>query len=87
MDTNHHDGVVFIANGQVGDDIINCSLSTHPVILFGGRDDDTLIGGQGNDVIFGDLGRVHWRDYSSTSEGIVVARAGGKFRFETMHFL
>ena len=37
LDTTTHHGVVFVANGQFDDDIINCSQSSHPVILFGGR--------------------------------------------------
>jgi len=53
LDANDHEGVVFVANGQFGNDMINCTLSTHPVILFGGRGNDTLVGGQGADVIFG----------------------------------
>ena len=59
--TENHDGVVFVANGQAGSDLINATLSTHPVILFGGRGSDTLVGGSGSDVLLGDLGRVLWR--------------------------
>ena len=86
LDTLQHDGVVFVANGQFGDDTINCSQSTHPVILFGGRGQDVLVGGESDDIIFGDLGRVYWRESSAANifteaegKGAIKAVAGGKF--------
>lgn len=72
--TEDHDGAVFVANGQAGDDKLNASLSTHPVILFGDRGGDTLIGGHGDDIILGDLGRVIWRD---SADDQILAQVGG----------
>ena len=73
--TEDHDGAVFVANGQAGDDNINASLSTHPVILFGERGNDNLTGGFGDDIILGDLGRVIWRQ--ATPDGDIFAQVGG----------
>jgi hypothetical protein len=33
LDTVEHEGTTFVANGQGGDDYINCSQSTHPGML------------------------------------------------------
>ena len=77
LDTNAHDGAVFVANGQAGDDNMNASLSSHPVILFGERGSDTLVGGSGNDIILGDLGRVIWKEHV---EEIIVRRTAKKSR-------
>jgi Ca2+-binding RTX toxin-like protein len=80
LDTEEHDGVVFVANGQAGDDTINASLSTHPVILFGERGDDILVGGHGNDVILGDLGRVIWKEAVVTPAGEPARRLNNIFQ-------
>lgn len=77
LNTDDHDGVVFVANGQAGNDNINASLSSHPVILFGERGSDTLVGGSGNDIIFGDLGRVIWKE---NVDEIIVRRATKRTR-------
>lgn len=61
LNTNDHNGVVFVGNGQAGEDTIDASTSSHPVILFGERGTDRLTGGQGNDVICGDFCYVTWR--------------------------
>ena len=68
LETADHDGVVFVANGQAGNDNIDASMSSHPVILFGERGNDILKGGQGSDVILGDLGNVIWREAVATPE-------------------
>mmetsp|Transcript_32748 Transcript_32748/g.68855 ORF Transcript_32748/g.68855 Transcript_32748/m.68855 type:complete len:347 (+) Transcript_32748:489-1529(+) len=78
LDTKMHDGVVFVANGQAGNDTINATQSTHPVILFGERGNDTLLGGEGSDVILGDLGQVIWKLHNGAeSDGTIVAQSGG----------
>jgi hypothetical protein len=53
LDADDHDGAVFFANGQAGDDIINAATSSLGLILMGDLDDDILIGGSGNDAIIG----------------------------------
>ena len=55
LDKEENDGALFVANGQDGDDTINCTGSSHPVILFGGRGRDTLHTGSGDDVACGDF--------------------------------
>ena len=88
LDVDDHDGVVFVANGQDGDDVINAELSSLPVILFGDGGDDQLTGGSADDVVFGDYGRVLWREYDNIfnldgaeepnhKEARIVAQAGG----------
>lgn len=56
-----HDGALFVANGQAGNDRIDASTSTHPVILFGDMGNDILIGGSNDDIVVGDFGRVIWK--------------------------
>ncbi|MEX0958007.1 MAG: LEPR-XLL domain-containing protein [Burkholderiales bacterium] len=45
-----------------GDDTVDGSASTLPLVIFGGAGDDGLTGGSGGDVMFGDYGRVEYRD-------------------------
>lgn len=75
---DQHDGVVFIANGQHGNDAINASKSSLGVILFGDDGDDSLVGGSGNDVLIGDYGRVVWRssDNIFNPDGVIESIAG-----------
>ncbi|GAX18396.1 hypothetical protein FisN_2Lh003 [Fistulifera solaris] len=71
---------VFVANGQGGNDILDASESSVPVILFGDGGRDTLTGGTSNDIIIGDFGRVLWRSSSSDifqADNAIAARAGG----------
>ena len=49
-----HDGALFIANGQGGDDTIDASESSFPVILIGDDSADTLTVGSGSDIVIGD---------------------------------
>jgi Ca2+-binding RTX toxin-like protein len=75
-----HDGTVFVANGQAGNDVIDASPSSLAVILFGDDGSDVLSGGSGNDVLIGDYGRVVWRsslDNIFSSDGVIAAIAGG----------
>ena len=69
-----HDGVVFVANGQAGDDVINASTSSLSVILFGDDGSDTLVGGSGDDVLIGDFGRVEWKSGDNIS---AISGGGG----------
>src|SRR5262249_19151440 len=78
----------FVVNTQGGDDTVNAAgatvpvpvgpgtitlpASTVPLVIFGGLGRDTIDGGEGADIIFGDLGRVHY--YSG---GQLVTRLGG----------
>lgn len=68
-----HEGCVFVANGQDGDDTIDASGSTLQMIIFGDGGSDELRGGQSEDVLIGDYGLVTWID----ENGIEVARSGG----------
>lgn len=64
---------LFVANGQGGDDFLDASKASLPVILFGDGGNDTLHGGSNRDALFGDYGEVIWYN----NNGDVVARAGG----------
>lgn len=73
IDLESNANALFIANGQGGDDVLDASTSSLPVILFGGGGNDELDGGKAEDVLIGDFGRVFW----SNETGAEVARAGG----------
>jgi Ca2+-binding RTX toxin-like protein len=63
----------FAVNTQGGNDSVDGSASTLPLVIFGGDgDDQDLIGGSGDDIIFGDRGRVDYLD----EDGKVVTRLG-----------
>ncbi|CAB9505193.1 Kringle domain [Seminavis robusta] len=72
LDESQLYGAVFVANGQAGNDIIDGSASSLPLILFGDDGLDEIKGGSGSDIVFGDYGVVEWIDSNST----VVASAG-----------
>ncbi|MHB8050091.1 MAG: carboxypeptidase regulatory-like domain-containing protein [Coriobacteriia bacterium] len=65
------DGPVAV-NGQTGNDRIDDSDSTIPLVLFGSEGDDQLWGGSAADIIFGDCGRVDYYD----EDGRLVTRLG-----------
>ena len=69
---------LFIANGQGGDDIIDASESSFPVILIGDDGVDTLTGGSGSDIVIGDYGRVSWTT-SNYSDEVVATTGGGGY--------
>ncbi len=72
----------FVVNGQSGDDTIDAdgavvggatvAASTLPIVAFGGDGSDTIWGGLGSDILFGDNGRVHHLVGTT-----LVARLGG----------
>lgn len=83
LDESALEDVVFIANGQDGDDTIDASQSTLRVILFGDGGDDTLKGGSNDDIVIGDYGRVAWRSsdvfniFNPDAEIEAIAGGGG----------
>ena len=48
------------------------AASTLPLILFGGAGDDLIESGQGDDIIFGDRGRIDYRN----ADGTLITRFG-----------
>jgi len=56
-------------------DIVDASLSTLPLVIFGGQGRDNITGGSAQDVIFGDRGRVQYSD--SGGQVVTVLGNGG----------
>jgi Ca2+-binding RTX toxin-like protein len=54
------------------DDTVDASASSLPLVIFGGQGNDDIVGGSGDDIVFGDRGRVDWLD----AEGNVAATYG-----------
>jgi Ca2+-binding RTX toxin-like protein len=54
------------------DDVVDASGSSLPLIVFGGQGVDRITGGSGRDILFGDRGRVEYRD----ANGVLVAFFG-----------
>ncbi|MDX6472952.1 MAG: hypothetical protein QOK22_1768, partial [Gaiellaceae bacterium] len=57
------------------DDTVNAGLSTLPLIVFGGIGNDRITTGSGNDIVFGDFGRVqygHGATYGFGGRGDVI---------------
>ncbi len=53
------DGPIAV-NAQSGRDVVDGSTSDIPLVIFGGAGQDELTGGSGDDIIFGDRGRVEY---------------------------
>lgn len=70
----------FVVKGEEGNDTIDASDSSLDIVMFGDEGSDTLTGGSGDDIIFGDLGRV---DYFN-DDGEVVTRLGLSHDFAKM---
>jgi Ca2+-binding RTX toxin-like protein len=62
----------FSLNTQEGDDTVDASSSTLPLVIFGWDGSDTITGGKGNDIIFGDRGRVDYLDESGDHIKVVT---------------
>ncbi|MGB0598768.1 MAG: calcium-binding protein, partial [Rubripirellula sp.] len=62
----------FALNAEGGKDVIDASKSTAPNIIFGGADTDTIIAGQGADIVIGDRGKIDYRD----NNGQLIRRLG-----------
>jgi len=69
--TEGEDGA-FSLNTQAGDDRVYGQGSTLPLVVFGWTGEDEVHGGSGNDILFGDIGRVDYVD----ADGFVVTRLG-----------
>lgn len=67
----HPAGLIAI-NTQEGNDHIDASTSTAPLMAFGGLGDDVLIGGKGDDVLIGDRGQIDYID----NAGNIITRLG-----------
>ena len=65
----------FVLNTEDGDDTVDASASTLPLVIFGGDGLDTIQGGSGGDIIFGDRGRVHYLD--ANGDAVTVLGGGG----------
>lgn len=77
----------FAVKGEEGDDTIDASGdeqgqsgSTLGIVAFGDEGSDTLIGGKGNDLLLGDIGRIDYLD----GNGKVITRLGLEHDFLTM---
>jgi Ca2+-binding RTX toxin-like protein len=69
--TKRADGKLAV-NLQGGNDVLDASASTLGIVVFGGLGTDTITGGAGDDILFGDRGRV---DYFNQA-GAIVTRLG-----------
>jgi Ca2+-binding RTX toxin-like protein len=69
---------VFAVNTQGGNDVIDASASTLGIVAFGGLGNDRITGGSGEDILFGDRGRVDYFGESvpNTSVRPIVTRLG-----------
>jgi Ca2+-binding RTX toxin-like protein len=69
----------FALNTQGGDDFVDASASTLDLFVFGGLGNDDIRVGSGNDVVFGDRGRVDFVDSGDPQnplDDVVVTRLG-----------
>ncbi len=67
----------FVLNTQAGNDVVDASNSSLPLILFGGDGLlDRITGGTGNDLIFGDVGQVLYHDGNVNQPMIVLGNGG-----------
>ncbi|MCX2973495.1 LEPR-XLL domain-containing protein [Halieaceae bacterium IMCC8485] len=72
--------------GETGDDTIDASdsESANALIAFGDEGKDTIQGGAGNDILFGDLGRIDYFEDELNANSQLVTRVGLEFDFDNM---
>ena len=68
----------FVVGTEAGDDVVDASTSTLPLVIVGGFDDDTILAGLGDDIIFGDTGNLILGgvDTVGVPEGSTAAQSG-----------
>jgi len=66
----------FSLETETGDDWVDGSASTLPLVIFGGDGNDAIYGGSGADVIFGDIGRVDYAKRIPGGPTQIVTRLG-----------
>ena len=69
----------FALNTADGDDIVQGASSTRPLVVFGGAGADDIVTGSGDDIVFGDLGRVDYTkkiDVDGSEYDAVITRLG-----------
>ena len=69
--TNEADGN-FAVNTAGGDDWVDATRSSREIVIFGGAGADQINSGNGNDIVFGDEGRVDYKN----EIGAIVTRLG-----------
>jgi len=67
------DPIAHSAGGASDNDMVDASASNLPLVIFGGFGGDLIRGGQGSDVILGDLGRVQYTALAGTQ---IIAQFG-----------
>jgi Ca2+-binding RTX toxin-like protein len=66
-----------VVHGQGGDDtIVAAPTATQPLVLLGGAGADTLGGGAGDDLVFGDTGRVYLLSPSAATAAYPIVLGG-----------
>ncbi|MDI1313706.1 FlgD immunoglobulin-like domain containing protein, partial [Prosthecobacter sp.] len=55
----------YLGTSRTDDDVVDASGSSLPLVIFGGQGKDDITGGSGDDIIFGDRGRVEYTDANS----------------------
>eukprot|EP01064_Diplonema_japonicum_P037205 TRINITY_DN8659_c0_g1_i1.p1 TRINITY_DN8659_c0_g1~~TRINITY_DN8659_c0_g1_i1.p1 ORF type:complete len:5459 (+),score=1664.04 TRINITY_DN8659_c0_g1_i1:4665-21041(+) len=58
-----------VVHGEEGNDVINATGSSLPLLLLGGADDDRILAGSSDDIIFGDDGFVR---YGAAGSGYIL---------------
>jgi Ca2+-binding RTX toxin-like protein/outer membrane protein OmpA-like peptidoglycan-associated protein len=59
FDGSDGDGAFALNTGDGNDEVLGAA-STRELVVFGGRGDDRIVTGSGDDIVFGDLGRVDY---------------------------
>ena len=67
----------FSLNTEGGDDKVDATMSSLPLVIFGGDGSDLIRGGTANDIILGDRGRVDYRNMDGdNTDGELITRLG-----------